>query len=88
LLKLKSGEYYEIPYRCLVPLKIDNLLVAGRCISTTFEAQGSIRIQPVCRALGEAAGIAAAICIDKKVVPRRLDGTELRKVLIDSGANL
>jgi len=88
LLKLKSGEYYEIPYRCLVPLKTDNLLVAGRCISTTFEAQGSIRIQPVCRALGEAAGIAAAICIDKKVIPRKLDGTELRKVLIDLGGNL
>ena len=88
LLKLKSGEYYEIPYRCLVPLKIDNLFVAGRCISTTFEAQGSIRIQPVCRALGEAAGVAAAICIDKKVVPRQLDGTELRKILIDFGGNL
>lgn len=88
LLKLKPGEYYEIPYRCLLPLKIDNLLVAGRCISATFEAQGSVRIQPVCRALGEAAGIAAAICIDKKVVPRQLDGTELRKTLIDLGANL
>ena len=56
----KDGEYYTIPYRCLVPKGSRNLLVAGRCISSTHEAQASYRIMPICCCLGEAAGIAAA----------------------------
>ncbi len=59
---LPEGGYYDIPYRCLVPREIDNLLVAGRCISVTHEALGSTRVMFQCMALGEAAGIAAAIC--------------------------
>lgn len=59
LIHLEPGEYYEIPYRCLVTRELDNLLVAGRCSSATFAAQSSMRIQLVCMALGEAAGIAA-----------------------------
>ena len=58
----KDGEYYTIPYRCLVPKGSRNLLVAGRCISSTHEAQASYRIMPICCCLGEAAGIAAAFC--------------------------
>ena len=58
--KLKKGEYYEIPYRALVPEEISNLIVAGRCISGSFAAQASFRIQPTCMSMGEAAGIAAA----------------------------
>ena len=58
----KDGEYYTIPYRCLIPRGSRNLLVAGRCISSTHEAQASYRIMPVCCCLGEAAGIAAARC--------------------------
>lgn len=54
----KDGEYYTIPYRCLVPKGSRNLLVAGRCISSTHEAQASYRIMPICCCLGEAAGIA------------------------------
>jgi hypothetical protein len=46
------GDWYEIPYRCLVPLKVDNLLVAGRCVSSTHEGQGAIRIMPCCAAMG------------------------------------
>jgi hypothetical protein len=56
-----DGEYYTIPYRCLLPRELDNLLVAGRCISATHEAQASVRIMPICATLGEAAGIAAAV---------------------------
>ena len=52
---------YDIPYRCLIPLKVDNLVVTGRCISSTHEALASFRISTVCMALGEAAGIAAAV---------------------------
>jgi len=88
MIHLKPGGYHEIPYRCLVPLKIDNLLVAGRCISATFEAQSSIRIQTNCRAMGEAAGVAAAMSIRKGIPPRQLDGVELRRRLKEKGANL
>lgn len=56
LQKLKDGDYYEIPARCLRPEHITNLWVAGRCISATFVAQSSLRIQAVCWAMGEYAG--------------------------------
>ena len=58
--KLSKGEYYEIPYRALITNEISNLIVAGRCISGSFAAQASFRIQPTCMSMGEAAGIAAA----------------------------
>lgn len=82
---LEAGEYYEVPYRCLVPLGIDNMLVAGRCISASFEAQSSIRIQLVCRALGEAAGIAASMILDKGCAARELDGFAVREEMIARG---
>lgn len=56
LQKLKDGDYYEIPLRSLQPEEVDNLLVAGRCVSATFVAQSSLRIQAVCWAMGESAG--------------------------------
>lgn len=52
--------YHEIPFRCIVPLGVANLLVPGRAASSTFEAQSSIRVQQNCHTMGEAAGIAAA----------------------------
>ena len=57
-----KGDYYDIPLRSLLPKEneIKNLIVAGRCLSATFEAQGSARIQPNCYAMGEAAGLLAA----------------------------
>lgn len=57
-----KGDYYDIPLRSLLPKEneIKNLIVAGRCLSATFEAQGSARIQPNCFAMGEAAGLLAA----------------------------
>lgn len=56
-----DGQYYTIPYRSLLPREVDNLLVAGRCISATHEAQASVRIMPICATMGQAAGIAAAL---------------------------
>lgn len=55
------GESHGIPYRCLIPKGLRNVLVAGRCISTDRAVQGSTRVMPVCFATGEAAGCAAAI---------------------------
>lgn len=60
LIPLLPNEYYEIPLECLMPENIDNLLVAGRCISATFRAQASVRIQPNCWSMGEYAGNYAA----------------------------
>jgi hypothetical protein len=57
---LGPGEYYEIPYRALVSDAVDNIIVAGRCISVSFILEASMRIQPTCMSIGEAAGIAAA----------------------------
>lgn len=56
----KKGESHGIPYRCLTPKGLKNVLVAGRCISTEEVVQGSIRVQSACLVTGEAAGMAAA----------------------------
>lgn len=82
---LPVGEYCEIPYGCIVPKQIDNLLVAGRCISTTFEALAAIRIARCCQALGQSAGTAAALCTRSNTRPRNLDGKALCRVLQEDG---
>ncbi|MGL4977963.1 MAG: FAD-dependent oxidoreductase, partial [Cetobacterium sp.] len=82
-----NERYYDIPYRSLYSKKVKNLLVVGRCISVDFEAQSSMRIQPVCRALGEAAGYASKIALDsnKKIID--VTGEEIQKKMIKNGAN-
>ena len=82
------GEVYEIPYRCLVPLAVEHLLVAGRSISTTHEAQGSVRVSPTCMAFGQAAGTAAVLAMHEEVSPRAVDTSALRELLIKQGAIL
>lgn len=82
----KAGEYYTIPYRCLTPKKTDNLLVAGRCISVTHEAQASVRIMPICFCTGEAAGIAAAVAANHKTNVKDIDIKELQQKLKDANA--
>jgi len=62
--------------------KIDNLLVVGRCISTTHEAQAAIRMISPCYATGEAAGPLAAEAIEEKVPPRIIDVSKLQKVFL------
>lgn len=77
------GDWYEIPYRCLVPLRVENVLVAGRCVSSTHAGHGAIRIMPSCVAMGQAAGTAAALSLKTQTSPRCLDTgiliNELRK---------
>ena len=72
----------------LVPLKVERLLLAGRCISATHEASGCIRPTAQCMVTGEAAGAAAWLCVERTESPRRLDVAALRKVLADAGAVL
>lgn len=73
---------YEIPYRCLLPVGLDNLLVAGRCISATHTAFGSIRVMATCMAMGQGAGVAAALIAQKGISTREIDTTELRQELL------
>ena len=80
------GEYYEIPYRCLIPRGVENLLIASRCISATHKAHSAVRVMPIVMGIGQAAGTAAALCVKKEVTPRRLDFQDLRKALREGGA--
>ncbi|KKM62332.1 hypothetical protein LCGC14_1522780, partial [marine sediment metagenome] len=84
----QPGFKYQIPYRCIVPREVDNLLVAGRCISVTHRALGSTRVMPQCAALGQAAGAAAALSIADDCPPRELPVTKLLSHLRAAGAIL
>lgn len=76
---------FTIPYRCLVPKRVENLLLAGRCISGTHLAHSAFRVMPICANMGQAAGIAAALCAKSGVTPRKLGVAELQKVLGEQG---
>jgi hypothetical protein len=86
--RLPPGTSYEIPYRCLVPEKVDRLLVAGRCISTTHEALASTRLTPTVMTLGQAAGTAAAMSVREDIALRRVSYSALRERLIADGVDL
>jgi hypothetical protein len=79
---------YDIPYRCLLPKKVGNLLVGGRCISTSHEALGTTRLSPSCMATGQAAGSAAAIAVRRGIAPQDVPLAELQERLRDQGAIL
>jgi hypothetical protein len=76
---------YDIPYRCLVPKGIEGLLVSGKAISATHVAMSSLRVQPTCYALGQAAGIAAAISLDDKCSLSQIDISKLHKLMYNQG---
>ena len=80
--------YYDVPYRCLVPAKIDNLLVAGRCLSADFAGQSATRLVMCCNAMGEAAGTAAALSLKHNILPRQVDRLELQRTLLANGGSL
>ena len=84
----KNGGTYDIPYRCLIPESVENLIIGGRCISCDFKAYGSIRVQPCCMATGQAAGTAAALSVKNKVAPRDLDVSMLRETLLKQNVKL
>lgn len=78
----------RLPYGSMLPQKVENLLVAGRCISAEEEAMGQLRLIPVCSATGEAAGAAAALAIRNEISPRKLDVSLLQETLGKQGVNL
>ncbi|MFW6308568.1 MAG: FAD-dependent oxidoreductase [bacterium] len=83
---LDEGDYYGIPYRSLLPKYVDNLLVAGRPISSDHAAHASLRIMPTCTALGEAAGVAAFLAGDKNSQVKKVDSDKLINKLKETGA--
>jgi len=85
--RLLAGEYFDIRYGCIVAKGIDNLLMAGRCISAEHLAQSSLRIQQTCMSTGQAAGAAAALSAQAGVTPRELDtGVVVRQLEQDRAA--
>ena len=77
--KLSGGAWFEVPYRSLLVNRFENILTAGRCVSTDHDAIGSVRPTAVCMALGEAAGTAAAMAVEADSTPRQLDGRNVRR---------
>lgn len=75
----QPGDYYEIPYRCFIAPQVSNLLVVGRCISTTFLMQASVRIIPTVIDMGDAVGCACALWAANGVPPLALSGVEVRR---------
>ena len=75
----EDGQTYSIPYRCLVPKGINNLLVAGRCIGADRAMQASTRVIPCCYITGQAAGVAAAVCVEDKTKAKDADINKIKE---------
>jgi hypothetical protein len=83
---LPGDDYYQVPYRCLVPRNIENLLLSGRCISATHDAQASVRVMGPGLAVGQAAGTAAVLALEVGLPPGRISIPGLQERLRSAGA--
>lgn len=83
-----KGEFYDIPFGCLVAKEYDNLLACGRCISADHVAHASTRIQGTCIMTGQAVGTAAALALKKGIEPANIEVAKLREKLIADGLYL
>jgi glycine/D-amino acid oxidase-like deaminating enzyme len=88
LKRLPDGAAYDIPLRCLLPQGIDNLVVAGRCLSGSHEAHSSYRVMPIAMATGQAAGVCAALATQGEISPRALPARDVQAELVRQGADL
>ena len=68
--------------------EVENLMLAGRCISTDAAALASVRVMPQCMSMGQAAGLAASMALEEGVLPREVDIARLREALLAQGAVL
>ena len=85
---IKNAGSYDIPLGCLIPKGMENLMMAGRCLSADRVAHSSARVMGTCMAMGQAAGTAAALCVKEDILPKQLEVSELRRVLKEQGAIL
>lgn len=83
-----QGDYYGVPYRSLLPKGMEQLLMAGRCVSADSTAAGAIRVMPPCMAMGQAAGVAAALAVKEGTTVRQVDPQKIRVILKKNGAYL
>jgi ribulose 1,5-bisphosphate synthetase/thiazole synthase len=88
LVTMRCGDYYQIPYACLVPKGANNFLVAGRSISATFLAQGSLRVRATCMATGQAAGTAAIMGLFSNLSMSEVPAKDIQKRLRKQGAGI
>lgn len=86
MVKMPPGTWYSIPLRCMIPRDLGGLLVAGRAISATHEASASSRLSPTCMALGQAAGVAAALAAAADQPVAEVDPVDVRRALQQQGA--
>lgn len=82
------GESYGIPYRCLIPQKLTNVLTAGKCISADRQMQASVRVMPGCYITGQAAGIAASLACRRGGQTRDIDIHQLQSLIMEAGGYL
>jgi hypothetical protein len=88
LMRLPAGEWYDIPLRCLLPQRVDRLVVAGRCISGTHEAHSSYRVMPIAMATGQAAGVCAALAAREGKAVRDVPAAAVQAELRRQGAEV
>ncbi len=88
LMRVPPGEAYDIPLRCLLPQRVDQLTVGGRCISGTHEAHSSYRVMPTAMATGQAAGVCAGLAARAGKAPRDVSAGEVQEELRRQGAVL
>ena len=86
--EFEPGIYYDIPYRSLVPIRVENLLAAGRNLSSDVYAQSGARLIMACLTMGESAGTATCISLKNGITPRQVDRVELQTELVANGVNI
>ena len=86
---LNPGEYYGVPYGVMIPeTEIENLLVAGKCVSAEEDATSGVLCSGICMAMGEAAGTASALSVQSDISVRELDVKAIQSKLVEHGAIL
>ena len=83
-----AGGYYDIPLRCLIPVKVEGMMMAGRNLSSDVYAQSGSRLVMACFSMGEAAGTATALSLAEDIMPRQLDRLDVQRELIANNVNL
>ena len=83
-----TGRYFQVPYGVIVPQKVDNLLVAGRCVSGDGVSHAAMRQMMACTVTGQGAGVASALSIKDNVTPGAVDIKRLQNALEKQGVRL
>ena len=83
-----TGRYFEVPYGCLVPDQIENLLVAGRCVSGDNVSHAAMRNMMACCVTGQGAGVAAAISVKNDVSTFNVNVQEVQDALLEQGVKI